>query len=92
MSIALSMVVLVGLILFAREYLVFGLVALVALLVFVESGFRKRLTELTTSVTVGLATVAAVILVYEFFWQAVVASVLAAAAYMLWENVRELRT
>jgi hypothetical protein len=91
-SIALSMVVLVGLILFAREYLVFGLVALVALLVFVESGFRKRLTELTTSVTVGLATVAAVILVYEFFWQAVVASVLAAAAYMLWENVRELRT
>jgi hypothetical protein len=91
-SIALSMVVLVALILFAREYLVFGLVALVSLLVFVESGFRKRLTELTTSVTVGLATVATLILVYEFFWQAVVASVLAAAAYMLWENVRELRT
>jgi hypothetical protein len=91
-SIALSMVVLVALILFAREYLVFGLVALVSLLVFVESGFRKRLTELTASVTIGLATVATLILVYEFFWQAVVVSVLAAAAYMLWENVRELRT
>lgn len=90
-SIALSMVVLVALILLAREYLAFGLVALVSLLVFVESGFRKRLTQLTTSVTVGLATIATLILVFEFFWQAIVASVLAAAAYMLWENLRELR-
>lgn len=91
-SIALSMVVLVALMLFAREYLVFGLLALVSLLVIVESGFRKRLTELTTSVTVGLATAATLILIYEFLWQAAVASVLAAAAYMLWENLRELWT
>lgn len=91
-SIALSMVVLVALILFAREYLAFGIVALVSLLVLVESGFRKRLTQLTTSVTVGLAAVTTLVLLYEFLWQAVVASVLAAAAYMLWENLRELWT
>ncbi|MGH3087648.1 MAG: hypothetical protein ACRDSJ_10070 [Rubrobacteraceae bacterium] len=91
-SIALFIVVLVALILFASEYLVLGLVALVSLLVFVESGFRKKLTELTTSVTVGLATIASLILLYEFFWQTVVASVIAAAAYMVWENLRELWT
>jgi hypothetical protein len=91
-SIALSMVVIVALILFAREYLVFGLLALVSLLVFIESGFRKRLTQLTTSVSVGLATITTLVLVYEFFWQALVAAILAAAAYMLWENLRELWT
>lgn len=91
-SLALSMVVLVGLILFAREYLVFGLLALLSLLVFVESGFRKRLTELTTSVTVGLAIVSSLVLLYHFFWPVVVLCVLAAAAYMLWENLRELWT
>ncbi|MCV4632994.1 hypothetical protein OFB83_30805, partial [Escherichia coli] len=42
-SIALTMVVFALLALFAREYLAFGLVGLVSLLVFVESGFRRRL-------------------------------------------------
>lgn len=91
-SIALSMVVLVALILLASDYLALGLLTLVSLLVFVESGFRKKLTELTTSVTVGLATITSLVLLYEFFWQVVVAAVLAAAAYMLWENLRELWT
>ena len=91
-SIALTMVGFVLLALFAREYLVFGLVGLLSLLVFIESGFRRRLVELTTSVTVGLATVSALVLLYEFFWEAVVAAVLLAAGYMLWENLRELKT
>jgi hypothetical protein len=35
--------------------------------------------------------VAALILVYEFFWQLVVAAVLILGLYVLWDNLRELR-
>ena len=90
LSIGLAMVCLVALILFAREYLAFGLAVLVSLLVFVESGFQRRLTGLVNGVSVGLAVVAALILLFEFFWTIVVLAVLAAGGYMIWENLREL--
>jgi hypothetical protein len=35
--------------------------------------------------------VATLILVYEFFWQLVVAAVLILGLYVLWDNLRELR-
>lgn len=91
-SIGLVMVGFVALVLFAREYLVLGLVALVSLLVFIESGFRRRLSRLTARVTVGLAVVSALVLLYEFFWPVVILAVLAAGTYMMWENLRELWT
>ncbi|HZY65018.1 MAG TPA: hypothetical protein VFE21_03975 [Rubrobacteraceae bacterium] len=90
LSIGLAILGVVGIILFAREYLAFGLVALVSLLVFIESGFRRRLTGLVNSVSVGLAVVAALILLFEFFWTLVVLAVLFAGTYMIWENLREL--
>lgn len=90
LSIGLAMLCLVALIIFAREYLAFGLAALVALLVFIESGFQRRLTGLINGVSVGLAVVAALILLFEFFWSIVVLAVLAAGTYMIWENLREL--
>lgn len=90
LSIGLAIVVVVALILFAREYLGFGLAALVSLLIFVESGFRRRLGGLVTSVTVGLALVAALVLLFEFFWPIVILAVLAAGIYVVWENLREL--
>jgi hypothetical protein len=46
---------------------------------------------LISSVNVGLAVVATLILVYEFFWQLVVAAVLILGLYVLWDNLRELR-
>lgn len=90
LSIGLAMLCLVALILFAREYLAFGLVALISLLVFVEAGFQRRLTGLVNGVSVGLALVAALILLFELFWPIVVLAVLAAGSYMIWENLREL--
>lgn len=90
LSIGLMIVGVVALILFAREYLGFGLAGLVSLLVFVESGFRRRLGGLVTSVTVGLAVVAALVLLFEFFWTLVILAVLAAGIYVVWENLREL--
>jgi len=91
-SIGLMIVGFVLLALFAREYLLFGLVALVSLVVFVEAGFRRRLARLITSVTIGLATVSALVLLFEFFWEIVIFLVLVAGGYIMWENIRELRT
>ena len=90
LSIGLAIAGVVALVLFAREYLGFGLAALVSILIFVESGFRRRLGGLVTSVTVGLAIVAALVLLFEFFWPLVIAAVVAAGAYVVWENLREL--
>jgi len=89
-STGLMMLGFVGMVLFAREYLIFGLVMLISLFIFIEAGFRRHLTSLITSVTIGLATVAALILLYEFFWSIVIAGVLLAGGYILFENLREL--
>lgn len=89
-SIGLMMLVFVGLVIFAREYLIFGLVALLALLIFIEAGFRKRLMQLVSSVTISLAVVALLILLFDFFWTIVVIGVLVAGGYIMLENLREL--
>jgi len=34
--------------------------------------------------------VAALVIIYEFFWSLVVAGVVLAGLYILWENLREL--
>jgi hypothetical protein len=90
-SITLMVFGFVGVALFAREYLMFGLIALLAVVLFVEAGFRRQLPRLITSVTLALAAVGALVLVYEFFWELVVTGVLMAGAYIMWENLRELR-
>jgi hypothetical protein len=90
-SIGLMMLAVVGLVMFARQYLIFGLAALLALIIFVEASFRRRLAQLVNSVTVALAIVAALVLLFEFFWQIVVFVILLGGAYIIWENVRELR-
>jgi hypothetical protein len=89
-SIGLLLVVMVGIFYFARHYLVFGISALVALFAFVEATFRGRIVRMVTSVTIGLAVVAALILIYEFFWFVVALTVVVIASYLLWDNLREL--
>ena len=89
-SIGLLLVVMVGLFYFARHYLIFGISALIALFAFVEATFRGRIVRMVTSVTIGLAVVAALILLYEFFWPAVAIMVVIIASYLLWDNLREL--
>jgi hypothetical protein len=91
LSIGLMMISLVALVLFARQYLVFGLAALISLILFVEAGFRRQLPRLITSVTLGLTVVCALVLLFEFFWQIVVLAVLVAGSYIMWENLKELR-
>jgi hypothetical protein len=76
--------------LFARQYFVQWLVISVSLLVFVESSFRGQITRLVTSVTIALAIVTALILIYEFFWYIVAVFVFVIGIYLLWDNLREL--
>lgn len=89
-SIGLLLVVMVGLFYFARHYLIFGISAMIALFAFVEATFRGRIVRMVTSVTVGLAVVAALVLLYEFFWPVVAITVVIIATYLLWDNLREL--
>ena len=90
-SIGLVMVGIVLMIVFARHYLVFGLAAMIGLLIFIEAGFRRRLSQLVSSLVIGLAIISTFILIVEFFWQIVVIGVLAAGLYIMWENIREIR-
>jgi hypothetical protein len=90
-SIGLLLIGIVLLILFARDYLLVGLASMIGLLIFLEAGFRRQLERLITSLTIGLAIVSALILIYNFFWPIVVAGVLVAGLFIVWENIKELR-
>jgi len=90
-SVSLVLISFVAIVLFERDHLISMLVISIALFAFVEAGFRGRLVNLVSSANIGLAVVAALILVYEFFWQLVVAAVLVVGLYLLWDNLRELR-
>jgi hypothetical protein len=90
-SVSLMLISFVGISLFEREHLISMLVFSIAFFAFVEAGFRGRLVNLVSSANIGLAVVATLIIVYEFFWQLVVAAVLVVGLYVLWDNLRELR-
>jgi hypothetical protein len=91
-SIGLMLLTFVGLMFFARNYMIWGLVAIVSLFTFIESGFRRQLTNLVSSLAIGLAVVAALVLLREFFWHIVSLAVLVAGGYILFENLREFWT
>jgi hypothetical protein len=90
-SIGLLMIGFVLIVLFARQYLFWGLGLLLTVLIFIEAGVRSNLTRLISSFTGGLAILAALVLIFEFFWQIVIGVVLISGGYIMWENLRELR-
>jgi hypothetical protein len=67
--------------------------AALALAVYValESAFHRRVLRLMLWVTLGLALVAAAILVWEFALQLLIAAVVAVAILTIMDNLRELR-
>jgi hypothetical protein len=90
-SIGLVMVGFVALVLFARPYLLFGLVGLLSVIIFVEASFRRQLARLVDAVTIALSIVAALVLLFQFFWNIVIVAVILAGGYIMWENLHELR-
>ena len=89
-SIGAMVIGLVAVILFAQQYLILGLVMLLSLFIFIEANFRKQLQHLIASVTLGLAVISTLIILYQFFWDIIVLAVLLAGGYIMWENLREL--
>jgi hypothetical protein len=85
------LVIFVAIAIFQQEHLISALVVSIAFFAFAEAGFRGRLVNLVASANIGLAAVASLILLYEFFWQLVVAAVLVVSLYVRWDNLRELR-
>ncbi len=90
-SVSLMLVIFVAIAIFEQEHLISMLVVSIAFFAFAEAGFRGRLANLVASANIGLAAVASLVLLYEFFWELVVAAVLLTSLYVLWDNLRELR-
>lgn len=91
-SIGLMIFSIVGIALFARQYLLNALLLLIFILLFIEASFRRQLTRLINMITIGLATISALVLIYEFFWPIVVMAIVVAGSYIMWENIKELRS
>jgi len=89
-SIGLILISLVGVMFFAPQNYIMGLIAIVTLFIIIESTFRRRLTQLVTRTTITLAMVAALVLIADFFPQLAIICALVAGGYMMWQNLREL--
>jgi hypothetical protein len=91
-SIAIVLVTLILIIAYERQHLLGALVFAIAAFAFIEAGFRRRLTRFMVSLNVALAIVGALVIIENFFWAVVVLTVLVIGLYVLWENLRELRS
>ncbi len=75
---------------FAREWLVYGALILMVMLMFIEALFKGQTFRFIYAVTLVLAIFSAGILIYEFFWPIVIVLVVAASFYVILQNIREL--
>lgn len=89
-SIGLMMILLVGLLIAARDFWFVGLITMFATFVLIEAISRRQLVGLITGLTVSLAIVATFALIFEWFWQIVVIGILTAGLYLTWENLKEV--
>lgn len=89
-SIGLALIAFVAIVLFARQYLLFGAATIIAVITVVEAAFRRRFNRLLNALSGALAIVAGLVLVAEFFWNILIGVILLAGGYILWENLREL--
>jgi hypothetical protein len=89
-SVGLLLVGFVLLILTAEHWIV-GVGLLVGAFVLIEAVFRREIEVMVVRFTMALSVLAALILIYDFFWEIVVAGVMAVGIMILRDNVRELR-
>jgi hypothetical protein len=89
-SVTVLLVAFVVLFLVKPGVLPFWMATIIALFAFVEAGLRGAFTRVVGSFAVGLAVVAGLVLLYEFFWWVIGSLVLGLAVYILYDNMREL--
>ncbi len=90
LSVSLLLILIVVLLMFDPPHVLWGLILLAVFFVLLESIFRGTFTATITTIAVVLALLASVVLVITFWWQIVIGVALAAGAFLLWENIREL--
>jgi hypothetical protein len=89
-SVTVLLVAFIVLFLVKPGVLPFWMATIIALFAFVEAGLRGAFTRVVGSFAVGLAVVAGLVLLYEFFWWVIGSLVLVLALYILYDNLREL--
>lgn len=89
-SIGMMMMGVVLLVIFARPFLVVGLVGLLMVMITIESAFRRTLAKVVRWVAILLAFGGLLILVYQFFWFILLAATMITGFYMIGANLREL--
>lgn len=89
----------IGLVMFAYVFLLFvapqnvwqGMVILGLVLAFIEAWARHRVYSLVSALTNILTVVAALVLIYKFWFAILVGFVLLIGIYVTWQNVSEFR-
>ncbi len=76
---------------FVPNRLLLALAAMVLGLLLIDAALRGTFESTVTSISVVLAVVALLILFLHFWWQVLLITALAAGAFLLLENLRELR-
>lgn len=91
LSIGLLALAVVGLFWLLPDARFASLAVIFVVFVLVESIFRGTFARTANGISVVLAVVAFIILIYTFWWQAIFAGILIAGGFLLLENLRELR-
>lgn len=89
-SIGTMMIAVVLLIVFARPFLFWGLIALFLVMITIEAAFRSQLSVLVRWTSIGLAVLGFFILLIKFFWIFALVALMVTGFYMIVENLREL--
>ena len=90
LSIGLLLIGLVVALLVAPAYGFIAAILLIAAFIFIESVLRGTVVALVTTISVGLALIASVILAIHFWVPLVIAGALAAGVFVIAQNLREL--
>jgi len=77
--------------LFDADNPITALVLFLTAIIVVESILHRSLVRLLINVTIVLALLCTLVLVYEFFWYLTLIAVVVIAVIILWDNIRELR-
>lgn len=88
-SIGFLLVLFMLILLFMPDFVLLSATILFVAFVIAESIFRGRFAETARTITVTLAIVAALILIWQFFWTIIIVGLLAGGVYLILTNVRE---
>jgi hypothetical protein len=89
-SLSLMLFTIASLILFARVYMLPGLSILLILFVVVESILRGAFVRTIARITAFLAIISALVLLFHFWLQIITGALVAMAAFLMFQRLREL--